>query len=61
MVGPVTRQAQVHYADWKQAAPLQRVQIDPRVPDELNDRCYGRTEQPGVHLLWCSYRVITRL
>jgi hypothetical protein len=23
------RQAQVHYADWKQATPLQRVQIDP--------------------------------
>ena len=45
------RQAQVHYADWKQATPLQRVQIEPRVPDELNDRCYGRTEQRGVHLL----------
>lgn len=44
-------QAQVHYADWKQATPLQRVQIKPRVPDELNDRCYGRTEQRGVHLL----------
>ena len=47
-----TRQAQVHYADWKQATPLQRVQIQPNVPDELQDqRCYGRTEQRGVHLL----------
>ena len=46
-----TRQAQVHYAEWKQATPLQRVQIQPNVPDELQDRCYGRTEQRGVHLL----------
>ena len=45
------RQAQTHYADWKQATPLQRVQIDPKIPEELNDRCYGRTEQRGVHLL----------
>ena len=45
------RQATDHYADWKTATPLQRVQIDPRVPDELHDRCYGRTEQRGVHLL----------
>jgi len=45
------RQAQVYYADWKQATPLQRVQIQPTVPDELQDRCYGRTEQRGVHLL----------
>ena len=46
-----TRQAQNHYADWKMATPLQRVQIEPRIPDELNERCYGRTEQRGVHLL----------
>ena len=45
------RQAQIHYADWKQATPLQRVQIDPKIPDELNCRVYGRTEQRGVHLL----------
>eukprot|EP00435_Cladocopium_sp_Y103_P018775 s4968_g4.t1 len=46
------RQAQVHYADWKQATPLQRVQLQPTVPVELQDqRCYGRTEQRGVHLL----------
>ena len=45
------RQAQVHYAEWKQATPLQRVQLDPRIPEELNDRYYGRTEQRGVHLL----------
>eukprot|EP00435_Cladocopium_sp_Y103_P009659 s185_g2.t1 len=46
------RQAQVHYADWKQGTPWQRVQIQPTVPDELQDqRHYGRTEQRGVHLL----------
>eukprot|EP00435_Cladocopium_sp_Y103_P041411 s2731_g11.t1 len=46
------RQAQVHYAEWKQATPLQRVQLQPRMPDELQDqRHYGRTEQRGVHLL----------
>ena len=33
------------------ATPLQRVQIEPRIPEELNERCYGRTEQRGVHLL----------
>ena len=46
------RQAQVHYAEWKQAAPLQRVQLQPHVPDELQDqRHYCRTEQRGAHLL----------
>ena len=52
------RQAQIHYADWKQATPLQRVQIDPRIPEELNDRCYGRTEQRGVHLLLKSEQML---
>ena len=28
-----------------------QVQINPKVPDELNNRCYGRTGQRGVHLL----------
>ena len=44
-------QAQTHYGDWKQATPLQRVQIDPRPRDELHERCYDRTEQCGVNLL----------
>ena len=29
--------------------PLQRVQLDPRIPEELSDRRYGRTEQRRVH------------
>ena len=45
------RQAQIHYQDWKQATPLQRVQLDPKIPEELNDKIYNRTEQRGVHLL----------
>ena len=44
------RQAQDYYADWE-ATPLQRVQIDPKIPIELNERCYGRTEQRGGHFL----------
>ena len=30
---------------------LQRVQLRPRLPDELLDGCYTRNEQRGVHLL----------
>ena len=45
------RQARIHYQDWKQATPLQRVQLEPRMPEELNDKIYNRTEQRGVHLL----------
>ena len=44
-------QAQCHYNDWKEATPLQRVQIHPKLPDELNDPVFARTEQRGVHLL----------
>ena len=32
-------------------SPLQRVQLQPRLPDELLHGCYTRTEQRGVHLL----------
>ena len=32
-------------------SPLQRVQLQPRLPDALLDGCYTRTEQRGVHLL----------
>ena len=37
--------------EWKVVSPLQRVQLQPRLPDELLDGCYTRTEQRGVHLL----------
>eukprot|EP00913_Durusdinium_trenchii_P028163 g26406.t1 len=44
-------EAQCYYDRWKTASPLERVQITPRLPDELMDvRCH-RTEQRGVNLL----------
>ena len=45
------REAQCYYDRWKLASPLERVQIDPRLPDELLDLRYQRTQQRGVHLL----------
>ena len=45
------RQAQIYYQEWKELTPLQRVQLQPRLPDELLQPCYARTEQRGVHLL----------
>ena len=45
------RQAQIYYQEWKVVSPLQRVQLQPHLPDELLYGCYTRTEQRGVHLL----------
>ena len=45
------REAQCYYDRWKLASPLERVQTDPRLPDELLGLRYQRTEQRGVHLL----------
>ena len=45
------REAQCYYDRWKTSSPLERVQIAPRLPDELLDGCYQRTEQRGVNLL----------
>ena len=45
------RKAQVYYDRWKTSSPLERVQITPRLPDELMDSRYQRTEQRGVNLL----------
>ena len=46
-----TRQAKVFYDEWKNATPLARVQLEPRLPDELLQGCYSRTEQRGVSML----------
>ena len=46
-----TREAQCYYERWKTSSPLERVQIVPKLPDELLDQCYQRTEQRGVNLL----------
>ena len=45
------RQAQIYYQEWKVVSPLQGVQLQPHLPDELLDGCYTMTEQRGVHLL----------
>ena len=46
-----TREAQCYYERWRTSSPLERVQIVPKLPDELLDQCYQRTEQRGVNLL----------
>ena len=45
------RQARTFYEEWKAATPLGRVQLEPRLPDELFDGQYSRTEQRGVGML----------
>ena len=45
------REAQCFYERWKISSPLERVQINPRLSDELLDGGYQRTEQRGVNLL----------
>ena len=45
------RQAYAFYMEWKGLSPLQRVQLCPRLPDELMAGGFIRTEQRGVTLL----------
>ena len=45
------RQAYAFYMEWKGLSPLQRVQLCPRLPDELMASGFIRTEQRGVTLL----------
>eukprot|EP00913_Durusdinium_trenchii_P015946 g14985.t1 len=45
------REAQCYFDRWKTASPLERVQLNPQLPDELFDIRYQRTEQRGVNLL----------
>ena len=41
-------EAQRYYDRWKTASPLERAQITPRLPDELMDVQYHRTEQREI-------------
>lgn len=43
--------AKDYYQQWKTSSPLQRVQITPHLPAELQEAKYQRTEVRGVHLL----------
>ena len=43
--------AEEYYEIWRNSTPLQRVQITPELPQELQQSQYMRTEQRGVSLL----------
>ena len=43
--------AEEYYGIWRNSTPLQRVQITPELPQELQQSQYMRTEQRGVSLL----------
>ena len=45
------REAKVFYEDWKHSSPLQRIQIVPKLPDELREARFQRTEQRGIQML----------
>ena len=43
--------AKVYYEQWKSSTPLQRIQIEPRLPEELREHKFQRTEQRGIQML----------
>ena len=45
------RDAKCYYDQWRSSTPLQRIQIRPKLPDDLNERRFQRTEQRGVQML----------
>jgi hypothetical protein len=45
------REAQCYYERWKESSPLQRIQIQPRLPESLHEPRFHRTEQRGVQML----------
>ena len=45
------RQAKAHYEDWRRSSPLQRIQINPQLPSELQEAQFQRTEQRGIQML----------
>ena len=45
------REAKCYYDQWRGSTPLQRIQIRPRLPDDLAERKFQRTEQRGVQML----------
>ena len=45
------REAKVFYEDWKHSSPLQRIQIVPKLPDELREARFQQTEQRGIQML----------
>ena len=45
------REASCYYEQWKSSTPLQRIQICPKLPEDLCEHKFQRTEQRGVQLL----------
>ena len=45
------REAQCYYAQWKDSTPLQRIRIQPVLPDAIRDHQFQRTEQRGIQML----------
>ena len=45
------REARGFYEEWKVSTPLQRIQIAPRLPEELKEHQFQRTEQRGIQML----------
>ena len=45
------REARGSYDEWKCSTPLQRIQITPRLPEELKEHQFQRTEQRGIQML----------
>jgi len=45
------REAKCYYEQWKDSSPLQRTQIQPKLPDSLREHQFSRTEQRGIQML----------
>ena len=45
------REAKVFYENWRTSSPLQRIQIQPRLPEDLQSSQFQRTEQRGIQML----------
>eukprot|EP00435_Cladocopium_sp_Y103_P008482 s2912_g2.t1 len=45
------REAKCYYEQWKESTPLQRIQIQPRLPESLMEHRFHRTEQRGIQML----------
>eukprot|EP00435_Cladocopium_sp_Y103_P023447 s854_g5.t1 len=45
------REAKAYYETWKASSPLQRIQIQPVLPDALREHHFQRTEQRGIQML----------
>ena len=45
------REAKGYYEEWRKSSPLQRIQILPKLPEDLKEGQFQRTEQRGIQML----------